>query len=89
MDYKNRERRASTATTETIQSLKNGKYQLYDEYKGRLSKTPASFHEIGLKIIMIVVLQSSTPAPPPPQPVVSTPAKAKRQCKFDNLAGNS
>ncbi|CAP32794.2 Protein CBG14187 [Caenorhabditis briggsae] len=40
MDYKNRERRASSATTETIKSLKNGKYQLYDEYKARLSKTP-------------------------------------------------
>ncbi|KAF1747611.1 hypothetical protein GCK72_024076 [Caenorhabditis remanei] len=84
MDYKNRERRASSATTETIQSLKNGKYQLYDEYKARLSKTPASFGKrdtkgIGLKIIMIVVLQSSTPTPTPPQPVVSTSAKAKRQ----------
>ncbi|CAL2049747.1 unnamed protein product [Caenorhabditis brenneri] len=83
MDYKNRERRASSATTETIQSLKNGKYQLYDEYKARLSKTPASFGKkggvaIGLKFIMIVVLQSSTPTPPP-QPVVSTLAKAKRQ----------
>ncbi|CAB3400342.1 unnamed protein product [Caenorhabditis bovis] len=51
MDYKVPERRASTTTTQTVSSIKSGKYKLYDEYNSKLAQTPT--------------IASTTPPPPP------------------------